>query len=44
MGRRPTANEKKVCLDHIASLKDRGEAFEDLLWSLLNSAEFRTKR
>ena len=25
-------------------LTDRGEAFEDLLWSLLNSAGFRTKR
>lgn len=44
MGRHATANEKKVCLEHIASLGERSAAFEDLLWSLLNSAEFRTKR
>jgi hypothetical protein len=44
MGRRPSAREKQICLEHIASLRDRGAAFEDILWSLINSAEFRLKR
>jgi hypothetical protein len=44
LGRSPTANEKKVCLEHVGTSKSRGSAFEDVLWSLINSAEFRTKR
>ena len=44
LGRSPTEREKKVCLEHIAELGERGAAFEDILWSLINSAEFRTKR
>lgn len=44
MGRKPTPNETKIGLEHIASLRNRGEAFEDLMWSLINSAEFRTRR
>jgi hypothetical protein len=33
-----------LALEHVAELDDRGAAFEDLLWSLINSAEFTTKR
>jgi hypothetical protein len=44
LGRSPTEREKKVCLEHLTSLKDRVLAFEDIQWSLINSAEFRTKR
>ncbi len=36
--------ELKLAREHIAELKDRGAAFEDLLWSLVNSAEFTSKR
>jgi hypothetical protein len=44
LGRKPTSRERKVCLQHIKELGERGPAFEDLLWSLINSAEFRTRR
>jgi hypothetical protein len=44
LGRSPSKRELQVCLDHVAAVGQRGEAFEDLLWALINSAEFRTKR
>ncbi len=44
LARQPTEMESKISLEHITAQSDRGEAFEDLLWSLLNSAEFTTKR
>jgi hypothetical protein len=44
LGRSPTQREKQVCLEHIAGMGERGKAFEDILWSLINSAELRTKR
>jgi len=42
--REPSAKELKVCEDYITGTKNRPEAFEDLLWSLLNSTEFLSKR
>lgn len=44
LSREPSDRERKVCLDHIASVGNREEAFEDLMWSLVNSSEFLTKR
>ena len=44
LARAPTANEVKTCNDYIAEIGNRREAFEDLLWSLVNSTEFITKR
>ena len=44
LARRPTDRERAIALDHVESVGDRREAFEDLLWSLLNSAEFTTRR
>jgi hypothetical protein len=44
LGRKPTTNETKVSLEHLASVRNRGTAFEDLMWALINSAEFRTRR
>lgn len=44
LARQPTADESKIALEHIASLPDRTEGFEDLLWSLVNSAEFTTRK
>ena len=44
MARLPTDTEVQVAIDHINKAGDRGAAFEDLLWSLLNSAEFTTRR
>jgi hypothetical protein len=42
--RGPTDAEMRVALDHVKSLDNRGAAFEDLLWSLVNSAEFTSRR
>ncbi len=44
LAREPSDNEVKISLDHLASVDNRGAGFEDLLWSLMNSAEFTTKR
>ncbi len=43
-GRSPSENELGVVLAHVARLQDRNAAFEDILWSLINSAEFTTRR
>jgi hypothetical protein len=44
LARVPTGHELKVCKDYVRDVGNRGEAFEDVLWSLLNSTEFITKR
>lgn len=44
LARKPTPSEVETAVQHIAELKDRHAAFEDLLWGLLNSAEFTTRR
>jgi hypothetical protein len=44
LARQPGEAEATIALEHVSSLPNRGEAFEDLLWSLINSAEFTTKR
>lgn len=44
MARRPTEREVRIALEHLAAEGDRETAFEDLLWSLINSAEFSTRR
>ncbi|REK12413.1 MAG: DUF1549 domain-containing protein [Planctomycetota bacterium] len=44
LARKPTDDELRVACEHVESLGDRGAAFEDLLWSLVNSAEFTTRR
>ena len=42
--RDPSANEAQICRDYIREVDNRQEAFEDILWSLLNSTEFQSKR
>ncbi len=42
--REPSAKEAQTCRDYIQEFKNRQEAFEDILWSLLNSTEFQSKR
>jgi hypothetical protein len=44
LARKPTDREKQKCRDYIAKVTNRAEAFEDILWSLMNSTEFQTKR
>jgi hypothetical protein len=44
LARKPTDRELDKCRAHIARAGSRGEAFEDILWALINSTEFQTKR
>ncbi|MEN1680219.1 MAG: DUF1553 domain-containing protein, partial [Planctomycetota bacterium] len=42
--REPSTEEREEALSYIASVSRRSEAMEDLLWALLNSAEFTHRR
>ncbi len=44
LARRPTEKELEIAVAHIDRVGNRGDAFEDLLWSLINTVEFTTKR
>jgi len=40
LGREASPSELTTCLQFVKQLPNRTEAFEDILWSLINSAEF----
>ena len=40
LARKPTAAETDQCLQYVREVGNRSEAFEDVLWALLNSTEF----
>jgi hypothetical protein len=40
LGREATQQEIKTCLDHARGVGNRIDAFEDVLWVLVNSTEF----
>jgi hypothetical protein len=42
--REPSEKEWETCRDYIRSAGDRPTAYEDLMWCLLNSSEFLSKR
>jgi hypothetical protein len=44
LGRKPTADELTACRDYLKQVGKRGEAFEDILWTLVNSTEFQSRR
>ena len=44
LSRVPGKAELKICQDYIQEAGNRNDALEDLMWSLLNSSEFITKR
>ncbi len=44
LARKPTDRELQKCRAYIQKTSKRAEAFEDILWALLNSTEFQTKR
>jgi hypothetical protein len=44
LARAPTAGEQARCAAHIAESASRAEAYEDLLWALINSTEFQRTR
>lgn len=44
LGRVPSQFETDTCLLYVCDVGDRGEAFEDIFWSLINSTEFSHRR
>ncbi len=44
LARRPNVKEINVCGRYVEMVGNRVEAFEDILWSLLNSTEFVSRR
>jgi hypothetical protein len=44
LSREPSDAEIEICRQHLADVGNRAEAFEDIMWSLMNSSEFLTKR
>ena len=44
LARSPSDRELEIVLAHVNQVGERGSAFEDVLWSLINSAEFSTRR
>lgn len=42
--RKPTGKEMNVANTYIQNSRNRKEAYEDLFWVMINSAEFQTKR
>jgi hypothetical protein len=44
LARRPTDRELVRLRQHIRSVDNRAEAYEDILWALINSTEFQMKR
>jgi hypothetical protein len=44
LARKPSDRELEKCRSYIHTVGKRAEAFEDILWALLNSTEFQTKR
>ena len=44
LAREPSKKEVETCLAHVAEIKNRTEAFEDIHWTLVNSTEFLYRR
>jgi hypothetical protein len=44
LAREPSDRERQAALDYVRDVGARDEAFEDLMWCLLNSSEFLSKR
>ena len=44
LARRPTDREVTRLRDYIRSVDNRAEAYEDILWALINSTEFQMRR
>ena len=44
LSREPSTRETRIAKEYLDEVGNRREAFEDLMWSLLNSSEFLSKR
>ena len=43
LSRRPNRKELATNLQYIQQIDNRGEAFEDIFWALINTSEFKTR-
>ncbi len=44
LARSPTADEVRTCGQYLQKVGNRREAFEDILWALVNSTEFLSRK
>src|SRR5262249_35019784 len=44
LARKPTDRELAKCRKYLQKVGNRAEAFEDILWALINSTELQTNR
>jgi hypothetical protein len=44
LARKPTDKEMDRCRQYLKKVNNRAEAYEDILWALVNATEFQTKR
>jgi hypothetical protein len=44
LARKPTPKEIEIAKEHLTTTGDRKTGYEDLLWSMVNSAEFLSRR
>jgi hypothetical protein len=44
LARKATSQEVALAMDHLKTVANRGAGFEDLLWGMINSAEFLSRR
>jgi hypothetical protein len=44
LAREPSEKEEQICLSYVKGVGSRQEGFEDVMWSLMNSSEFLSKR
>src|SRR5262249_36978141 len=44
LARKPSEEERTVCLRYVSKAQNRTEALEDVLWGLVNSTEFLLKK
>ena len=44
LAREPSSSEVEICSSYLSEVKARPEAFEDVMWGLLNSSEFISRR
>lgn len=44
LGREPSNREMQICQQYLGEVNSRSDAFEDLLWGLVNSSEFLSRR
>ncbi len=44
LSREPSKHEVEICTAYLQEVGQRNEAYEDLMWSLLNASEFLSKR